>query len=190
MNVSAAVKDTAAASAILRDASAAVLLRHERSMAWPAFSADGLERSGVLVEAPRVWPAISIDSDETSEIDNVESVIALEQSMIAPVITETSVPIEIWEGVVDEVYDDAVAVTLRAKMNTAIPAHTMEIDIAEIQPQDRDLVLPGAVFYLTMYHETTGRTVKNVQDIRFRREPNWTRRMVAKMDRLAEELAF
>lgn len=157
-------------------------------MAWPAFSADGLEQSVLLVEPPRVQRLPLQDARDSDA--QVHAVIEVERTICAPVLRETSVPIEIWEGVVDEVYDDRIAVTLRAKMNTAIPAHTMDIDLAEIQPQDRDLVVAGAVFYLTMYHETTGRTIKNVQDIRFRREPNWTRAMVAKMKRLAQELAF
>ena len=63
-----------------------------------------------------------------------------------------SAPLQIWEGTVIDVNcsDGQMQVLLDAKLGD-MPRHTAEIDLDAVSPQDRDLVKPGAVFYLTLY---------------------------------------
>lgn len=185
---------------VISDAASLGLFKHEQSMAWPGLSADGVEQSSLLVATPNIRRSPRLGDDLVADIRDIRDIPDIYDDTVSPllapvasycpVINETSVPIEIWEGVVSELMPNAIAVVLRAKLNKAIPDHAMEIDISEVQPQDLDLVVPGAVFYLTMYRETTRRTVKNVQEIRFRREPTWTRAMVSRMSQMADEIAF
>ena len=168
------------------------------SLAWPAASGDGIEPSSHEMAMPRTALVFRADlalaaedmvekySDSDSQIIKSPELVIL--SPKAPEIVVTSVPIEIWEGVVTGIEGDNFSATIRAKMNSSIPDHVMDIDLISVQPQDRDLVNLGSVFYLTMYRETTGNTVKNVEEIRFRRKPDWTPLMIAKMKSLAAAL--
>lgn len=163
------------------------------SEGWPEASGDALEpTSPELVNIRTVMPFASVAnqkwrvcSDDVFIIDHIE----LEPfAPPPPKITVSSVPIEIWEGVVTAIGDEHFSAVIRAKINQNIPDHVMEIERILVQPQDVDLVTLGAVFYLTMYRETTGNTVKNSEDIRFRRQPDWTPLMIQKMNQLADEL--
>lgn len=105
---------------------------------------------------------------------------------IPPELANTAV-IQVWEGtVLGSLPDsDAMSVKLVAKMGE-LPEHTAEIDIEWVQEQDRDLVVPGAIFYLTLYKLTRhGGTVVNSQELRFRRRPNWTPKQVEQIHDIA-----
>lgn len=89
-------------------------------------------------------------------------------------VSANSTPLQIWEGTVVEV-DSATGVMqvlLDAKMGQ-MPQHTGEIDLEWVDDQDKDLVCPGAVFYLTLFKRTNP-SVENAQELRFRRRPTWS----------------
>ncbi|WP_156954363.1 hypothetical protein [Paraburkholderia acidipaludis] len=98
-------------------------------------------------------------------------------------------PIEIFEGVVQEIdpTQGTMQVNLRAKTR-ATAEHTADISLRWVNPQDRDLVRPGAVFYLSLYRELRGKTIRNTEDIRFRRLPAWTKSQVNNVRRDADRL--
>lgn len=90
--------------------------------------------------------------------------------------------IQLWEGRVLEVdlQNGVMQVLLTAKL-IRIAEHTAEIELQWVSEQDRDLVVAGAVFYLTLYKQTRHGSVKNSQELRFRRRPVWTKRQVQKI---------
>lgn len=167
---------------------------YEESMASPAGSADGLEitartaRSAAVTFTDadvRLVDYVDVTHEKEFEFHHVR-VNNPEPPSVS--FLPTSTIIEIFEGVVQSVTPETMNVVLRAKRNLATPDHAMAIDLEYVQPQDLDLVQPGAVFYLTMFKETTGKTVRNVEEIRFRRQPNWNSTMLRRLEQLAAEL--
>lgn len=165
---------------------------YQNSMASPHENADGLEitvlssRKASVVVSTHAYAFEEFDGfDELAPmLDHVELNVEPPPIHIIP----TSSIIELFEGVVQSVGDKEMDVVLRAKRDQSIPDHGMAIDLMFVQPQDLPLVKSGAVFYLTMFRETTGRTVRNVEEIRFRRQPDWTPTMFRKLDELAAQL--
>ena len=159
-------------------------ISYERSMASPAFNADGLEATVLSYRKA----SVRVNKYFPNEMEPCLADVAVDLEPPPVVIHQTSSIIELFEGVVQTVGDIEMDVVLSAKRNQSIPDHAMSISLLFVQPQDRPLVRPGAVFYLTMFRETTGRTVRNVEEIRFRRQPDWTPAMFRKLDELAAQL--
>ena len=90
--------------------------------------------------------------------------------------------IQLWEGRVLEVdlQNELMQVLLTAKIGQ-IPEHSAEIELQWVSEQDRDLVVAGAVFYLTLYKQTRRGSIKNSQELRFRRRPAWSKQQVQKI---------
>ncbi len=104
-------------------------------------------------------------------------------------IRADSTPLQIWEGTVIEVDHKAsvMHVELNAKIGQ-IPRHTGEIDLEWVTEQDKDLVNPGAVFYLTLYKRTERGSIQNSQELRFRRRPSWSAEQLDQIDKDAAKL--
>lgn len=94
-------------------------------------------------------------------------------------------PIEVWEGEVKSVnsQNEVMHVYLRSKVGH-FPDHAAEISLEWVTPQDKDLVRPGAVFYWSLYKETRRGSIRNSQELRFRRLPNWSK---SQIQRIREE---
>lgn len=88
-------------------------------------------------------------------------------------------PIQIWEGRVlnVDVPSNVMTVLLTAKMGQ-FHDHTADIELQWVSEQDRDLVQPGAVFYLSLFKQMKRGSVQNSQELRFRRLPAWTRKQL------------
>ena len=100
---------------------------------------------------------VHIESDDADRADIVDAV-----------------PLEIWEGEVVTVgAGQTMFVKLQSKM-TNTEAHTVEIDVSWVDEQDKDLVIPGAVFYLSLGRTNKRGSIENTEKIRFRRRPDWT----------------
>jgi hypothetical protein len=101
-----------------------------------------------------------------------------------------SVELEVWEGVVLEVdpISHTMQVTLEAK-NSNIEPHTAKISFEYVADQDEDLVRPGAVFYLMLYNQTVRGTIYNIQNLRFRRRPDWSKKQIESIELDAKRLA-
>ena len=100
-----------------------------------------------------------------------------------------AVVIQLWEGRVLSV-DDAsksMQVLLSAKVVT-MPDHTAQIELQWVAEQDLELVRPGAVFYLTLYRQLRKGSVKNAQELRFRRRPTWSKQQIQSIANDAEML--
>ncbi|MCM8622918.1 MAG: hypothetical protein NFW16_14575 [Candidatus Accumulibacter sp.] len=99
----------------------------------------------------------------------------------APVGADASV-IQIWEGRVLSVdlQSDVMSVLLSAKIGQ-VSDHTAEIDLQWVADQDRDLVQPGAVFYLTLFKRLRRGSIENAQELRFRRRPAWSRQQIQRI---------
>ncbi len=162
--------------------------RKELGSSWGSLSLIELTQSPRMVSAQtRVmrqgYPAQACDqpTDRLSEKSEIETPILVET---APKVDLSATPIEIWEGVVRNL-DESVKVmyvTLNSKLLGA-ESHTADIDMEWVAQQDRELVKPGAVFYLYQYKRMRG-GIENAQEIRFRRRPSWSK---AQVERLEEE---
>lgn len=98
-------------------------------------------------------------------------------------------PIEVFEGTVRSVDRAAelMYVTLTSKTRD-VSDHAADISFAWVNPQDLDLIAPGAVFYLSLYKERRGGTIRNTEELRFRRMPAWTRAQIARVREEADRL--
>ncbi|WP_295446471.1 hypothetical protein [uncultured Thiodictyon sp.] len=94
-----------------------------------------------------------------------------------------STVIQLWEGRVIRVrlHEGVMDVLLNAKIGS-LPAHTGEIELQWVHEQDRELVVPGAIFYLTLYRKTKSGSIENAQELRFRRLPSWSRQQVRQIE--------
>lgn len=141
------------------------------------------------------WPEIGFRGDSsTAFVDETEcgetSTTAKNKEVILPlpqIIIDHSADIDatviqLWEGRVLEVdlQNELMQVLLTAKIGQ-IPEHSAEIELQWVSEQDRDLVVAGAVFYLTLYKQTRRGSIKNSQELRFRRRPAWTKQQVQKI---------
>jgi hypothetical protein len=112
---------------------------------------------------------------------------------VAAQVAAYTAPIEVFEGTVRSVDQAAevMYVTLTSKTRD-VSDHSADIGFAWVNPQDLDLVAPGAVFYLSLYRERRGGTIRNTEELRFRRMPTWTRTQIARVrddaDRLYSKL--
>jgi hypothetical protein len=79
-----------------------------------------------------------------------------------------------WEGAItciDQKSFKAELVRTDQKLNDIIE---LEIDIADVNADDHQLIREGAIFYFTVARDTyTNRNVKVSESIIFRRLPNW-----------------
>lgn len=100
-----------------------------------------------------------------------------------------SIPLQLWEGSVLQIDKAAgvMHVMLDAKLGQ-VPRHTADIDLEWVSDQDEDLLLPGAVFYLTLYKRTRHGSIENSQELRFRRRPSWSPKQLKRIDEDASRL--
>jgi len=108
---------------------------------------------------------------------------------VAPQVTAYTAPIEVFEGTVRSVDSAAevMYVTLASKTRD-VSDHAADISFTWVNPQDLDLIAPGAVFYLSLYKERRGGTIRNTEELRFRRMPAWTRTQIARVREDADRL--
>lgn len=105
-----------------------------------------------------------------------------------PVDTRTA-PLQIWEGKVVQLSEDGSAMEVLLFDKTGqLPDHTAQMSLEWVAEQDRPLVKPGAIFYLSLYKETKRGTIKNSQELRFRRLPNWSQSQIKRIMLEAEQL--
>lgn len=126
-----------------------------------------------------------LSSDSGVALKRVRVPVANE-SVLRHVQADTT-PLEVWEGTVISVDREAelMHVVLDAKVGGSV-RHTAEIALDEVSEQDRDLIVDGAVFYLTLYKLTVP-SVENRQELRFRRRPSWSEAQVRQIDQDASE---
>ncbi|WP_152693059.1 hypothetical protein [Caballeronia mineralivorans] len=104
-------------------------------------------------------------------------------------VTAYTAPIEVFEGTVRSVdrASEVMYVTLASKTRD-VSDHAADISFTWVNPQDLDLIAPGAVFYLSLYKERRGGTIRNTEELRFRRMPTWTRTQIARVREDADRL--
>jgi len=163
---------------------------------------DTLERSGRYVSSlqnslkqPEGSGAISDDVNATiapSVGRLAPSIEALGASIKQHVIRDAdvqTVPLQVWEGrVVSVDLDNQTMEVFLSSTLGGYEAHTGDIDLQWVSEQDKDLVVPGAVFYLTLFKRSKRGTVENSQELRFRRQPNWTKHQLALISKGADAL--
>ena len=121
-------------------------------------------------------------SDVNVRVPAISKVSKVSEGSLAAVL-------QIWEGTVVSVNVEEQVMSVKLTDRAGIiPTHTGDIDLEWVAPQDADLVKSGAVFYWTIYKETKRGTVKNSEEIQFRRLPNWTKKQVEQLYKDADVL--
>ncbi len=144
------------------------------------------------------WPVRVARRSDTME-EHSESfgtqVLTRDTEIVRPVpgailgAVQNTKPIQIWEGVVLTVDRERsqISAKLRARSGE-FPEHTASFNFQWIPDQDMDLVIPGAVFYLTLFRKIKRGTIENTQELRFRRLPSWSNMQVRKVYEAADIL--
>lgn len=98
-------------------------------------------------------------------------------------------PVKNWEGIVESVGEKRFTAIMR-DLDTARDRgdSRFDIDIEDVDAGDRDLLVPGGIFYLTVgYRMRRGTRIKGMQIV-FRRLPAWTGKAVQRTQSRAQEL--
>ena len=104
-------------------------------------------------------------------------------------LVQESTILQLWEGEVLEIDNEqqTMRVVLKSMIGGASP-HAGEIDLSLVSEQDLELVKPGAVFYLTLSNRIRSSSIKNEQELRFRRLPSWSKAQVTRLGVAADRL--
>lgn len=94
-----------------------------------------------------------------------------------------------WEGTVEQVGPEAFIATLRSLRDAHESEKEAEVPLDSINPDDLELLAPGAVFYWTIgYEQSPAGTRRRFSQLKFRRLPAWTKKDLARAERKADEL--
>jgi hypothetical protein len=119
---------------------------------------------------------LDIASDESHTVPIPERIAQpIYYSLEMPLRIDRFNSLQKWEGHVLRREGGSFIAVLIDLTNPSTVEEEAEIPIEEIEPDDRELVVPGAVFYWNIgyYDKTSGRQRTSL--IRFRRLPHWTR---------------
>jgi hypothetical protein len=108
----------------------------------------------------------------------------------APESPEDFLVLQDWEGAVDSIGPQTFTARLRDRTNKdGYASEIAELPIADISGDDRELLRPGAIFYMTVGRATraSGRQDR-VGRIMFRRLPAWTESTLRRAQQRAERL--
>jgi hypothetical protein len=87
-----------------------------------------------------------------------------------------------WECVVNEVAEDSVWADITDLTDRSRADEVVELPLDEFPLADRELLVPGGVFYWAIgYEHTKGGQVRRVSEIRFRRTPKWSKQTVEQL---------
>ncbi|MEN4956998.1 hypothetical protein [Stenotrophomonas indicatrix] len=104
----------------------------------------------------------------------------------------SAVSVQAWEGVVQDVEENGGAKVLTVKLidktDRSAQDSFAQIDFREIDPDDFDLAVPGAVFYWYVSYEYRPSGMTRSSMIRFRRTPAWTANDLKRTKAHADEL--
>lgn len=98
-------------------------------------------------------------------------------------------PIQTFEGRVINVIDGEVMDVILVDKTGCMPDHEATIELQWVSDQDRDLVKLGAIFYLSLYKQRSqSGSIRNSEEIRFRRLPSWSHNSIDGIRTKADEL--
>lgn len=89
-----------------------------------------------------------------------------------------------WEGVVSSPTEKGTFVAvLRDRTNPSNSEERARLPLDEVPQSDRQLVVPGAVFYWSIaYWDSPSGSRRTVSTLRFRRLPRWSRRDIRRLE--------
>lgn len=91
-----------------------------------------------------------------------------------------------WEAIVTALAEDCFVVRLRDLSCPKLPDEVAELPLAEIPESDRELLAPGSIIYWSIGYETSeGGQIRRVSELRLKRRPVWTERMLAEIKKKA-----
>ena len=134
-------------------------------------------------------PAVSIPALDQLLLNKNIAVARTSETVTETIDEVLAAPIEVWEGEVKSVDESAgkMHVYLRSKIGH-LPEHTAEISLEWVSDQDIGLVRPGAIFYWSLFKEKRRGSIRNSQELRFRRRPNWSKSQILRIRTESEKL--
>lgn len=88
---------------------------------------------------------------------------------------------QLWDGTVTEIRSDGFIARLVDKTDPMNPDEQVMFEFAEVQDEERAMIMPGSAFYWTIGSERTpAGQIKNVSMVQFRRIPTWTKTALAR----------
>lgn len=93
-----------------------------------------------------------------------------------------------WEGSVLRIYSNGVFDAKLCSLTDEDLDVTAEFSVEDLSDDDRSLLAPGAIFYVTEGHERkSGGRVRRASDIRFRRLGRWSEEEIADLLEMAKQ---
>lgn len=168
---------------------------------WPTASIPSLY--GECIQASELRP-IEVNCPSTATLPEVSGIVfpttrpQFDKEFLPPILPKSreipddiadAVVLQLWEGRVLSVDADtqSMRALLTAKMGQ-VPDHSAQFELQWVSDQDLDLVKPGAVFYLTLYKQILRGSIRNSQELRFRRRPSWSQHQIMQIQAEAQAL--
>lgn len=105
-------------------------------------------------------------------------------SSAMPAEAKRFIPLQQWEGVVTEVGEESFWAETHDLTHSENPVEVVELPLADLPREDRDMLQPGSVFYwIVGYEDSRGGQRRRSSEICLKRGPTWTR---AKLERVQE----
>lgn len=102
---------------------------------------------------------------------------AIEPKPVLSAPQQVTLPLAIWEGVVEEIDDEGQQFYAHLTCKSSeLDELRVDMMISSIEPSDLDLLAIGAVFYLEQYQRNLRGGREQTQVLRFRRCVTWTQR--------------
>lgn len=95
------------------------------------------------------------------------------------VLAESFQLLQQWVGSVVGVHGEEFEAELRDVTEPSNADEVATFDVADVGPGERELLVPGAIFYWTLGYRTRSGSRERVSRIMFRRSPKWVARDVA-----------
>ena len=92
-----------------------------------------------------------------------------------------------WEGRVLAVYSDIFTSIVTDKTNPSNDDEEIAFNIRDVSGEDKELIIPGAVFYWSIGYDYSLDSPKRISQIRFRRLPGVSSREIKEAEKKALE---
>lgn len=171
-------------------------LTQERELVPTAYRRQGVAVSRALVPQRVISPEEAMRSSFPPNQNGATTDVAEQRRAAEPLRAVPSkwlpprdrfLALQEWEGVVIETQEEVFVARLTDQRG-AEGDDEAEIWLDEVAAEDRDLVVPGAIFYWSIGYLDRPSGRQRVSQIRFRRLPAWSQRELAEAEAEAQRL--
>jgi hypothetical protein len=158
-------------------------------MTWQRIIRREIVPTDTNSELPQSGTALRVPEEQPVQVPAIEELRPRSTSTLTGSLTvgEYFKAIKNWEGVVEEVGDKTFFATVRDASNPVDNGNEqLEIEIEDVDEPDRELIVEGGIFYLTIGYNVRrgGQRIKGIQIV-FRRMPMWSARDIERAQKQA-----